>query len=248
MTDQKPNQLPPQETAPLYTPIEWETPRPRSSKPSLLRRLWPSTSPSTGPSRAIPTTKPEPEPTDSTFPNTTSPSLPSRLNRILPPNRTYLRLPRTRFLILLLSLSLFFLLSLILGLSLGLRHHSSPSLPLPPTSTALYNGELTYYAPGLGACGWTSSAEDAIVAVSHLVFDAAAEKGNGNPNENPLCGKRIRVTRDQGNGKGNRSVDVAVVDRCTGCRAMDLDLSPRMFGELAGLEEGRVAGTWGWLV
>ncbi|KAB5585240.1 RlpA-like double-psi beta-barrel-protein domain-containing protein-containing protein [Coniochaeta sp. 2T2.1] len=247
MTYQKPPQLPAQEPTPLYTPIDWETPRPRPSKPSLLRRLWPSPPPRTGPARAIPTTKPEPEPTSSTHSDITSPPSPfRRLDRILPPNRTYLCLGRTPFL-LLLSLSLLLLLALILGLSLSLRHHSSPSLPLP-TSTALHNGDLTYYAPGLGACGWTSSSEDAIVAVSHLVFDAAAEKGNGDPNDNPLCGKRIRVTREQGQGKGNSSVDVVVVDRCTGCRATDLDLSPRMFAELAGVEEGRVVGTWGWLV
>lgn len=44
-----------------------------------------------------------------------------------------------------------------------------------------------------------------------------------------------------------KSVDVTVVDRCTGCKATDIDLSPGMFRKLAAEDEGRVVGTWAWL-
>ncbi|KAH8904068.1 hypothetical protein BR93DRAFT_930684 [Coniochaeta sp. PMI_546] len=262
MTDSK---SPPPEPAPVYSSIEWETPRPRPQKPSLLRRLFPGTP--SGPSRHVPTTtKPastvpadKPEPTDilPTHTNTNSSTLagtviePSssplrtRLDALLPPNQTYLSLRRRHFLLVLLASALA-LLALILGLSIGLtRHSSTPSLPLP-TSTGIHTGDLTYYAPALGACGWTSSPDDAIVAVSHDVFDAAGN-GNSNPNANPLCGRSIRVTRDQGGGRGNKSVDVVVVDRCVGCQPTDLDLSPSAFVVLADEALGRVVGSWAWL-
>ncbi|OIW25741.1 hypothetical protein CONLIGDRAFT_672701 [Coniochaeta ligniaria NRRL 30616] len=266
MTDTKP---PPQEPAPVYTPIEWETPRPRQPKPSLLRRLLPG-APS-GPSRDVPTTKPastppasagsKPEPTTGTLPThtstnstyagtttTTTPTNPlrTRLDALLPPHRTYLTLRRRPFL-LLLALTTTLLLALILGLSIGLTHHPSPPASLPlPTSSAIHTGDLTYYAPALGACGWTSSPDDAIAAVSHTIFDAAGNGGT-NPNANPLCGLSIRVERDQGDGRGNKSVDVVVVDRCVGCAATDLDLSPSAFGVLADEALGRVVGSWAWL-
>ncbi|KAH7021329.1 uncharacterized protein B0I36DRAFT_251379, partial [Microdochium trichocladiopsis] len=133
-----------------------------------------------------------------------------------------------------------------------------------------YQGELTYYAPGLGACGIVSGPNDAIVSVSHILFDAASTSGN--PNANPLCGRKIRITRDKSSraaarmigrsstttmrGAGRRkdsvtmekraSVEVTVVDRCEGCQAADLDLSLSVFTQLAEESEGRVEGTWTW--
>lgn len=247
------------ESAPVRIPegIEWETPRTRPAKPSLFRRLWGPTvaSTSTGPSRF--STPPQPASTSTdkapgTIPTATSTgtdtaSHPSVLDRLLPPDRTYLRLSRGVFLLLLL-LSTLSSLALILGLSLGLTlpHHHPQSLPLPSDSGAIYTGDLTYYTPGLGACGWTSSASDAVVAVSHTVFDAAGD-GSSDPNANPLCGKKIRVERNQGDGRGNRSVDVVVVDRCVGCQPTDLDLSPSAFEVLADEALGRVVGSWAWL-
>ncbi|KXJ87016.1 RlpA-like double-psi beta-barrel-protein domain-containing protein-containing protein, partial [Microdochium bolleyi] len=116
---------------------------------------------------------------------------------------------------------------------------------------ASYKGDLTFYAPGLGACGTTSTEDDAIASVSHILFDAAATSGN--PNDNPLCGRRIRITREnQGGSRGSKgrrsssSVEVTVVDRCEGCAAADLDLSPAAFRRLAPESAGRVEGTWSW--
>jgi hypothetical protein len=57
----------------------------------------------------------------------------------------------------------------------------------------------------------------------------------------------LRVTHTDARDGKTRSVDVKVVDRCTGCKATDIDLSPGMFLKLAAEEEGRVVGTWAWL-
>jgi len=120
------------------------------------------------------------------------------------------------------------------------------NLPLP-TNGGIYTGDLTYYSPGpgYGACGYENTSTDAICAVSHLVWDASSTSSN--PNLNPLCGKKIRITRYDSTVGGNRSVDVEVVDRCVGCAATDLDLSLSMFTSLAEEAQGRVVGSWAWL-
>jgi hypothetical protein len=255
----------PQEPAPAYVNSfpEWETPR-NKPKPSLLSRIRNiSTAPKLTTSTAVPPDVSKEETTGTgTLPTHTSthsttagtitgsrPTLRTRFNTLLPANKRYIhnRLSRRTFLIVLVAL-LLSLLALILGLSIGLsRKHSSAKdfIPLPSTG-GIYTGDLTYYGTGLGACGWTSSDDDAIVAVSWETFDAAGG-GNMNPNANPLCGKKIRVERDYGGGKGNRSIDVTVVDRCTGCKPTDLDLSYSAFDVLAERALGRVTGSWAWL-
>lgn len=87
-----------------------------------------------------------------------------------------------------------------------LNRGSASNLPLPTSHGGPYVGDLTYYNPGLGACGITSTDSDDICAVSHLVFDAAST--GSDPNQNPLCGLKLRLRRD------GKSVDVTVVDRC----------------------------------
>lgn len=89
--------------------------------------------------------------------------------------------------------------------------HRSQNLPLP-TRSEIYQGDLTYYAPGLGACGITSTDGDDICAVSHIIFDTVS-KGS-NPNANPLCGLKIRATRYDQRVNAQRSLDLTVVDRC----------------------------------
>jgi hypothetical protein len=113
------------------------------------------------------------------------------------------------------------------------------NLPLPTSNGGPYSGDLTYYEPGLGACGITSSSSDSICAVSHLVFDAA--QTGSNPNANPLCGLKIRLRRN------DESVDVTVVDRCVGCKATDIDTTTSVFGTLAEIDQGRVTVDWAWL-
>ena len=84
------------------------------------------------------------------------------------------------------------------------------NLPLPSNSQT-FAGDLTYYNPALGACGINSDDGSAIVAVSHLTFDAA--QTGSDPNQNPLCGRKIRARRTREDGK-EVSIDVTVVDRC----------------------------------
>lgn len=117
------------------------------------------------------------------------------------------------------------------------RHHHN--LPLPAAHGGPYEGDLTYYAPGLGACGFTNTASEMICAISHILFDAAST--GSNPNDNPLCGLEIRLQRE---GKG---VDVKIVDRCVGCAETDIDVSPAVFEKLANLAQGRVSVDWSWL-
>jgi len=132
------------------------------------------------------------------------------------------------------------LIILIIGLAAGLStRKGTQNLPLPSGRGGPYTGDLTYYDPGLGACGVTSSNSDKIVAVSHLVYDAVST--GSNPNANPLCGKKIRARRD------NKSVDLTVVDRCTGCQPTDIDVTIDIFGMLADVDQGRVLVEWNWL-
>lgn len=135
-----------------------------------------------------------------------------------------------------------------LGLGLGLSHKSKKAQNLPlPTNRGIFTGDLTYYSPGpgYGSCGYQNTSTEAICAVSHIIFDAASTSSNSN--DNPLCGKMIRITRFDPTVGSNRSVDVEVVDRCVGCAAMDLDLSLSMFTSLAEEAQGRVVGSWAWL-
>ncbi|KAK5989238.1 hypothetical protein PT974_10744 [Cladobotryum mycophilum] len=92
------------------------------------------------------------------------------------------------------------------------------------------SGDLTYFTPGLGACGWQSKSSDYIVAISSQIW---ANRGH--------CGKHIKVHY------GSRTIDVTVVDECPGCSAGSLDLSPSAFQAVVGsLGPGRVHATWNW--
>lgn len=104
---------------------------------------------------------------------------------------------------------------------------------------AARHGDLTYYKPGLGACGKVNGENDAIVAISHVIFDPKTP--NGNPNNNPLCGRKIKINR---NGK---SVVVRVQDRCEACKKNDLDVPVKVFKKLAKKSAGRVKMNWKWV-
>jgi len=135
-----------------------------------------------------------------------------------------------------------------LGLGLGLSHKTKKTQNLPlPTNNGVFTGDLTYYSPGpgYGACGYENKPSDSICAVAHALWDS--QLTSTNPNDNPLCGKMIRITRYNEAPGANRSVDVKVVDKCMGCEPMDLDLSIDMFTTLAAEGLGRVVGSWAWL-
>ncbi|KAJ6505854.1 RlpA-like double-psi beta-barrel-protein domain-containing protein-containing protein [Mycena vitilis] len=105
-----------------------------------------------------------------------------------------------------------------------------------------HSGDGTFYTPGLGACGKTNDSKDLIVAVGHGLFDSYPG-ATGNPNKNPICGKKLRATY------GKKSVVVEVVDRCAGCPgASDLDFTENGFTKLASKDLGRLQGLkWEWV-
>ncbi|CAG8575448.1 7667_t:CDS:2 [Diversispora eburnea] len=99
-----------------------------------------------------------------------------------------------------------------------------------PKNTNIFKretGQITYYNPGLGACGITSSDHEFVCAIPAVVFDKYTP--NGNPNKNSKCGTYATVTR------GTRSVTCKIVDRCVGSAA---------FEQIGSLSEGRVEGSW----
>ncbi|KAF8979645.1 hypothetical protein BDQ17DRAFT_1416711 [Cyathus striatus] len=62
-----------------------------------------------------------------------------------------------------------------------------------PVEKRSISGDVTYFYPGLGACGTYNSNTDFIAAVSASYFDAFSGYAGGNPNANPLCGRTIQV-------------------------------------------------------
>lgn len=120
-------------------------------------------------------------------------------------------------------------------------HPTSSTIDASATTTGTsHTGDLTYFTPALGACGITSDSTSHIAAVSHILFDAASTSSN--PNANPLCGRKIRVSY------GDNKMDLEVVDRCVGCAEFDVDTSETVFKYLiGGLDVGRTGVSWVWL-
>jgi hypothetical protein len=99
-----------------------------------------------------------------------------------------------------------------------------------------YDGEITYYTVGLGACGeddTNKDQEENIVALSHELMGTQS-------NGNPMCGQTIIITV---NGK---SVSATIRDKCMGCAKSDIDVSEKVYKELFGgsLESGRRPVKW----
>ncbi|KAI4735355.1 hypothetical protein E4T50_14126 [Aureobasidium sp. EXF-12298] len=118
---------------------------------------------------------------------------------------------------------------------------SSGSSSGPAASGTEYSGDLTWYDVGLGACGLTSTSDEAIVAISQKIFDSP-DYATANPNLNPLCGKYVTIK-----GKTGESYQAKVVDRCVGCAEADLDLSQDFFNTVTSNGDGRVSGmSWSW--
>ncbi|KAJ7880223.1 hypothetical protein B0H13DRAFT_1568977, partial [Mycena leptocephala] len=75
-----------------------------------------------------------------------------------------------------------------------------------------------------GACGDTYNDSSMTAAVSYIMYDNWPGYVKGNPNTNPICGRIISghdfFTHD------GISIQVEIVDRCTGCKVNDIDLTP----------------------
>ncbi|KAF8488085.1 RlpA-like double-psi beta-barrel-protein domain-containing protein-containing protein, partial [Gautieria morchelliformis] len=99
-----------------------------------------------------------------------------------------------------------------------------------------HSGDVTFFPPGLGACGKFNVASDLIVAVSFEVFNSFGPQSNGNP----VCGRKIKAT-----APGGKTVTVSVEDKCASCAQFNLDMSPGAFDQLADERVGRLHGvTW----
>ncbi|UNI20822.1 hypothetical protein JDV02_006874 [Purpureocillium takamizusanense] len=96
-----------------------------------------------------------------------------------------------------------------------------------------YSGDITYYAVGLGSCGFNDAGLDMvdnIVAVSDKLYD---DLGNG------ICGKKLSITA---NGK---TIIGTVRDKCPSCAKGSLDVSEGAFVKLFGSTGvGRSKVTW----
>jgi hypothetical protein len=112
---------------------------------------------------------------------------------------------------------------------------SSGSSDGNPASGKSYTGEMTYFTPGMGACGETSSETDSMVAVSMHLFDQYTP--NGNPNKNPLCGKTVTIQ-----GKDGKTHEATIWDRCVGCAEADLDMPEAFFDTVTSHADGRAYG------
>ncbi|KAJ7208495.1 hypothetical protein GGX14DRAFT_543378 [Mycena pura] len=65
--------------------------------------------------------------------------------------------------------------------------HATPA----PAAQALeerfdaHQGDITFYTPGLGACGQVNTADQLVVAVNAAVFDSFPFRGDGEPQPEP---------------------------------------------------------------
>lgn len=109
-----------------------------------------------------------------------------------------------------------------------------PAVSYGSGSGTTYTGDITYYTPGVGSCGWTNTSSDSIVAISVSLMDT---KSNGNPNTNPWCGTKIMISY---NGV---ETPATIVDTCMGCEIEgSLDLTESLFKAVAPNGDGRVHG------
>ncbi|KAI4859695.1 RlpA-like double-psi beta-barrel-protein domain-containing protein-containing protein [Hypoxylon rubiginosum] len=100
-------------------------------------------------------------------------------------------------------------------------------------SAIAYSGDMTYYTPGLGACGKYNSESDHVVALAPAQYGSDA-----NPNKAKVCGRKISVHY------GGKTATATVVDKCPSCASGSIDVSPAVFKQLASLDKGRVKVTW----
>ncbi|GJC80453.1 allergen Asp f 7 [Colletotrichum liriopes] len=84
-----------------------------------------------------------------------------------------------------------------------------------------FKGDITFFSPGLGACGKTDNDGSMIVALSHL-------KMGSQSNGNPLCDRQVLIKGPKGDAT------VTVTDKCMGCAIHDIDVSPAVFEKVVG--------------
>ncbi|KAL6801601.1 expansin-like protein [Trichoderma sp. SZMC 28012] len=122
-----------------------------------------------------------------------------------------------------------FIATTLTALCLALASSAAPT-EADVRAASAHSGSITWYDPGLGACGQVNNDNELICAVSASLYDS----------QHP-CGRKIKVSYQ------GKSAVVTVVDRCAGCAENDLDLSPAAFRAAIGpLDIGRTTATWDW--
>ncbi|KAI0839497.1 RlpA-like double-psi beta-barrel-protein domain-containing protein-containing protein [Hypoxylon sp. FL0890] len=91
-----------------------------------------------------------------------------------------------------------------------------------------FSGDLTYFTPGLGSCGWTNTESDMVVALSPAQYELDPK----------ACGKTIQIHA------GNKTTTAKVVDKCPPCAVGSIDVSPTVFQHIAPLTVGRTHVEW----
>ncbi|KNE71404.1 hypothetical protein AMAG_15639 [Allomyces macrogynus ATCC 38327] len=119
------------------------------------------------------------------------------------------------------------------------RSDSSPlsSSSLLPRGLNEGSGDATYYNVGLGACEVTNTDRDLIAALNWKDFGAywPAKKS-------PACGSCLLVSVPS--KPDIAPLKIQVQDKCPGCKAGDLDLSPAAFTHFYPEGQGRFPITW----
>ncbi|OJA10225.1 hypothetical protein AZE42_11607 [Rhizopogon vesiculosus] len=92
-----------------------------------------------------------------------------------------------------------------------------------------YTGEGTWYEVGTGACGYTDTDSDLVVAVSSDIYDAGA-----------YCNQWVEIT----NTDNGQTASGQVRDECSSCASGSLDMSPSLFEELSTLDTGVIPISW----
>ncbi|KAI8639880.1 RlpA-like double-psi beta-barrel-protein domain-containing protein-containing protein [Parasitella parasitica] len=109
-------------------------------------------------------------------------------------------------------------------------------------SSKTFRGEGTFFSPnvGAGSCGKLYQDYEMVAALNIVQMQEKWPYPAKNPNTNPLCNKRIKVT----NKANGASVRVKIVDTCPPCVKGDVDLSVEAFGKIAHHDTGRINITW----
>ncbi|KAI0931050.1 hypothetical protein AcW1_001455 [Taiwanofungus camphoratus] len=122
------------------------------------------------------------------------------------------------------------MLSIVLCASLSNAFSTSVSGNATLSKRVTHDGRATWFYPDVGACGYTDTDSDPIVAISHLIYGSG---GN--------CNQWIQIT-NTANGVSRYG---QTRDECEGCGQDDIDLSPSLFQSLgADLSVGVLQVVW----
>jgi len=117
----------------------------------------------------------------------------------------------------------------------------SNASPIPNPAGGWFLGNATFYAAGMGSCGVTNSDSDMIAALSASMM---TPHNGGNPNNNPVCGNKVKVALYD-DVTGANAITVSIMDTCPGCPGTSsLDLTPTAFNRLGNAAQGVLAIRW----